>query len=81
MKSVIFQEKMLHDFSQNPDFPAAYRGKDHLENHQKTVRRDAATPHVHSKLSQENVLDGTKREYYNTWFRKNVLGGTKSWSQ
>ena len=31
MKSVIFQEEMLHDFSQNPDFPAAYRGKDHLE--------------------------------------------------
>ena len=31
MKSVIFQEEMLHDFSQNPDFPAAYRGNDHLE--------------------------------------------------
>lgn len=31
MKSVIFQEEMPHDFSQNTDFPAAYRGKDHLE--------------------------------------------------
>ena len=28
---MIFQEKMLHDFSQNPDFPAANRGNDHLE--------------------------------------------------
>lgn len=48
---------------------------------EKSARRDAATPHVHSKLFQENVLDGTKREYYDTWFRKNVLDGTKSWSQ
>ena len=31
IKSVIFQEEMPHDFSQNTDFPAAYRGKDHLE--------------------------------------------------
>ena len=46
----------------------------------KTARRDASTLHFHSKLFQENVLDGTKREYYDTWFRKNVLDGTKSWS-
>lgn len=39
------------------------------------------TLHVHSKRFQENVLDGTKREYYDTWFRENVLDGTKSWSQ
>ena len=31
MKSVIFQEEMPHDFSQNTDFPAAYRRNDHLE--------------------------------------------------
>ena len=36
------------------------------------------TLHVHSKRFQENVLNGTKREYYDTWFRKNVLGGTKT---
>ena len=45
MKSMIFQEKMLHDFSQNPDFPAAYRGKDHLENHV-TAEAPAAVVHL-----------------------------------
>ena len=39
------------------------------------------TLHDHSKRFQENVLDGTKREYYDAWFQKNVLDGTKSWSQ
>ena len=37
------------------------------------------TLNFHRKRFQENVLDGTKREYYDTWSRKNVLGGTKSW--
>ena len=32
-------------------------------------------------LFRENVLDGTKREYYGTWFQENVLGGAKSWLQ
>lgn len=37
------------------------------------------TLHFQSKRFQENVLDGTKRDYYDTWFRRNVLDGTKSW--
>ena len=50
--------------------------------HQKNRQAGHVTTlHVHSKRFQENVLDGTKREYYDTWFRENVLDGTKSWSQ
>ena len=32
--------------------------------------------HFHCKRFQENVLNGTRREYYDTLFRKNVLDGT-----
>lgn len=32
-------------------------------------------------MFQENDLDGTKREYYATWYQENVLDGTKYWLQ
>ena len=34
-----------------------------------------------SQMFQENDLDGTKREYYATWYQENVLDSTKSWLQ
>ena len=45
-----------------------------------SVTRYVIHINFHRKLFHENDLNGTKRKYFDTWYRKNVLAGTKSWS-